>query len=68
MGAFSPERTVTGAAQKLIDPEAHEGFYNVSGYLGRIKAATESSDPNEALEELNKTNAEKNKEMIECDK
>ena len=68
LGAANPDRTITGTASKLLDPEAHRGALNITGYLGRLKAATETSDPNKMLDELAKTNAQKNKELSACKK
>jgi len=65
LGNANPDRTVTGTATKLLDPEAHKGALNITGYYGRIKAATEASNPNDVINELSKTNAEKNRELME---
>ena len=59
--------TAGGGRTQVGNPEAQRGALNITGYLGRIKAASEASDPNEMINEIEKTNAEKNAELMQCD-
>jgi len=68
LGNANPDRTITGTATKLLDPDAHKGALNITGYYGRLKEASNASDHNELLDALEKTNAEKNKELMECER